>query len=492
MTKIKILFLVVLIFINFSRCSKSERQIEKTFSEADQKKIKELNLQLNTIKDKGIVLIELGDIYLRNNQIETAVNYYEQALNNLQNKQPAILKITQILINRRNFASAAELIAQFYEKISDKNYLPIFFKLAEIYTLMNLHFENSILLEKLFELYPDNIDVLYRLIENYLKTQDLQKTRNAIDKLKKYNQQIENGAIDYYNGKLELASNKFNIAEKYFKKIIDTNTTNKYFKGLAFQELGKLYFQRERYETAKLYFEKSNEFLENNSENYYYIGLALKNEFAFMLAADNFIKSIDIDYYNLASRYELAEIYFKNLKLYKQALDQLEVLTNIEPDNPKYLKLKADCAFVLNAFNTAIMSYKKIIELDPVGDYAEDAYFALATLYKNIKNTELALQYFQAGADFFPEKWQFFFNIGLLKEELNQYAEALEYYQKAEALMPDFQPITLNIGNVYFKLERYDEAKAIYEKILKTSNNPDAAYNLSLIHKLQKQKNENR
>ena len=80
----------------------------------------------------------------------------------------------------------------------------------------------------------------------------------------------------------------------------------------------------------------------------------------------------------------------------------------------------------------------------------------------------------------------------MLKEELNQYAEVLEYYQKAEALMPDFQPITLNIGNVYFKLERYDEAKAIYEKILKTSNNPDAAYNLSLIHKLQKQKNENR
>lgn len=114
---------------------------------------------------------------------------------------------------------------------------------------------------------------------------------------------------------------------------------------------------------------------------------------------------------------------------YESALILLKKAVKKAPENVETLDLMADCYFRMRNDEKAIITYKKILELNP---YHEDARKYLIFLYEKTKN-----------------------DLGLAE----QYDQLNEYYGQ--------DPINLNkIADIYLKYKEFDKALDAYQRII--------------------------
>jgi len=482
-------FLVILISVFSISCSKNSGD-ENILPENDSKIIRELKLKLNSTEDKGVIYIQIGDIFYKNRYYDIALSYYEKSIKYLKLKTSALERILNYYAQNNRYDEFEKKILEYEDKIADSDYIGIFLKLSDIYIKKKELMKNATFMEKMLRFHPENMEVFYKLLDAYIALREISQANAMLGKLIKKN--IEDPAIIYYQGKIFEITGEYEKAKNFYTRTISSHSANGRFEALAAKGLGIMLLNEKKYTEAKTFFQRASQsnYLKNDDETFYNIGLADYFDFNYGEAIEYFYKSLESNIFNHNARYYIALILMNNLKLYKDASVHLEELLKVYPENTSYLKLLGDCFFILKKYGDCVDVYKNIIELNPMNSDAEEAFLALGSVYKKMNNTEAALQEYKAAINYFPDNWQFYFNAGNIYDDMNMLDEAVAMFTQSIKCRPELSIIYTNLGNVYFKKGEYQKAKNSYEYALQLDKNKDAAYNLSVVNDILKKKDD--
>ena len=168
---------------------------------------------------------------------------------------------------------------------------------------------------------------------------------------------------------------------------------------------------------------------------------------------------------------------FNNLlskKDYKEALAELDLLTQKYPNDPNLFLYGGNCYVEMGHFNQAILCYEEAIKLNP--DLV-DAHNNMGISLKEIGEIEKAVISFKKALKIKPDYAMVHNNLGICLYDLSQSKEAQLCYIRAIKLKPDYAEPHSNLGNILKDLGKVDEAISSYQKAIKL--NPDFidAYN---------------
>ena len=165
---------------------------------------------------------------------------------------------------------------------------------------------------------------------------------------------------------------------------------------------------------------------------------------------------------------------FFSKKNHKEALAELDLLTQKYPNDPNLFLFGGNCYVEMGHFNQAILCYEEAIKLNP--DLV-DAHNNMGICLKEIGEIDKAVISFQNALKLKPDYAMVHNNLGICLYDLSQSKEAQLCYKRAIKLKPDYAEPHSNLGNILKDLGNVDEAILSYQKAIKL--NPDFidAYN---------------
>lgn len=278
---------------------------------------------------------------------------------------------------------------------------------------------------------------------------------------------IKENTIMYLKNSLKLKETSkscYRIAEIYFNLLQEDEEALKYCKKAILISPNEI-------ETLKLLGEVYNELEEyNNAIKMFNSALKLCED------SDTFLFR-GITYCNLANHMNND---CDTIKMYKNALNDYENALRLDSENVvAYMKMAQLLESVFNETQQAIKCYKKILELEP---YNERANEAMANYYYDIGNYKNVIKYINKigvldGLDYLElRKAESYYELGKYNEALEIYNRILKI--KNDKIVYDYR------GDVYLKLGEYDKAISDYENYIKLS--PEAKgvyYRLGLAYK---------
>jgi len=272
----------------------------------------------------------IGDIYVKNNNFNEAINYYENAIN-IQDDYIYRFKVGECYKNLEQYNNALDN----YNKSNTLNPLSnnteketainIYKQMAKI-KIINKSFNEAIDLINMAKNINDKDTELY-----FLTAGIKLKINKNIEAIDDYLKIIE---IDPYNIDAYLKlSCTYNDKQDY-NKAVDTLhkalILNKQ-KDRVYQNLGISHYNLKNYEDAINYFNKSIELNNTDYKSYYYTGLCYKEKDNLKSAIDLLNKSIELspDFYD--AYFELGKAYFINKK-YSKAKSSFNFILKNKPD----------------------------------------------------------------------------------------------------------------------------------------------------------------
>jgi tetratricopeptide (TPR) repeat protein len=85
------------------------------------------------------------------------------------------------------------------------------------------------------------------------------------------------------------------------------------------------------------------------------------------------------------------------------------------------------------------------------------------------------LKNFQWARDYFPDDWEFYFNVGNALYNLGRKSESVVEYKKASELNPLGVDVFFNWSVATFELKDYYEASKLFQKVLDLDPNRQGA-----------------
>lgn len=135
----------------------------------------------------------------------------------------------------------------------------------------------------------------------------------------------------------------------------------------------------------------------------------------------------------------------------------------------------------LSNIEKGVLSYKKILELDPNN---KEAFRRIEELYKREKKWEELLSHYVEFLDKTyddQKRKEFLFKIAeLYEEKFSSPTKAIEYYQEILAIDEDEKSAILNLDRLYYQLERWEELIQLLEFQLNKETNPQTRISLML------------
>ena len=107
-----------------------------------------------------------------------------------------------------------------------------------------------------------------------------------------------------------------------------------------------------------------------------------------------------------------------------QLLEQAQKLDSIRFDYPYEIAL---AHYQLNDYNATIEILEKISGYSDITDHY---YQLLGNSYDNIKNTDKAIETYQAGLKKFPESGRLYLELGIIQMSKKEYTKAVNYFEK--------------------------------------------------------------
>lgn len=145
-------------------------------------------------------------------------------------------------------------------------------------------------------------------------------------------------------------------------------------------------------------------------------------------AIEYYKKSLDVDYDNNSSRYNLVLAYVKNSN-YDEALENVEILLIWDSKNSDLLSLKAFSLYSRGDLEESLSIYKDIDELK-LRDM--DIKLKIAKIYYQLESFEKSLELLEVvleDSSYVEGKNELFQMAGKLSLILEKYSEAAEYYR---------------------------------------------------------------
>ena len=189
----------------------------------------------------------------------------------------------------------------------------------------------------------------------------------------------------------------------------------------------------------------------------------------------NLAKAGDVDssikiFTDIIERYPKAsQSYNQLLRLFMQlgeldkALDVLEQMRTVFPDDSLVLRYRADIHMKRKDYPSTLIALNEYIALK------EDdamAYEMLVQVYMNQKAFDKVKETLGKWRAAFLGDPQMLIQVGKIYEEINDRSNAMTSYLNALALNPQSNPSRIQVGNLYYRMKNYEQALLYFDQAL--------------------------
>ncbi len=169
---------------------------------------------------------------------------------------------------------------------------------------------------------------------------------------------------------------------------------------------------------------------------------------------------------------------------YDNAISTYLKFISIHPNNAILHSNIANLYFMKGEYEKAVSHYQSAITLNPKQDWTSIVAQTLGYVQQNvIKNTDAAIEAFQAAYLLTPKELDIYISLGSAFYDKEDYKNALIIYRRALELEPNNAKIHCNLGYLYWGMGELSEAVKEYELSIK--NDPGYAIahnNLGVIY----------
>jgi len=410
----------------------------------------------------------------------------------------ARLKIAEILILKKNYSQAEEIIKQFLgdrQKSAFANYL-----MGQIFYMKGNFAQAGIFYKKVFEKFPKTQwaqKSLFSLGWCYLNLKKYLKARKSFAELiLKYpdseffpRAQFLIAHCYYFEGKFLDAAQSYEMLIKAFPKNVLVEEAL-YWQGIS-------YLRAKKYERAEKSLKKFVEKFKNSKFSQKAIlnlGIALEEQNKFKEAIKVYT-SEDIQKLSGSGKdeilYALGQVCIKAGK-FEKAVESFKKIKT-EKLKPKAVLSTGHAYLNAKNFDLARKYYLKTSSEFPQTFEAEEAYFSIALSFYKEKKYTSALVNFLDFLEKYPEskkRGEAYYWAGWSAFAAKKWNKAISVWERYFNEYKDPQ-ILLKIGDAYYNLKDYEKAKVSYQNFIEQFHNspkiPQALYSLSLVLRKQNQ-----
>jgi tetratricopeptide (TPR) repeat protein len=163
---------------------------------------------------------------------------------------------------------------------------------------------------------------------------------------------------------------------------------------------------------------------------------------------------------------------------YERAVEDYDIATGLDPDNPFTLIWRSDALRCLERFDEALADATHAIDLEPGNS---ELLSMRALVYRDMERYEEALADYNRVISLDPAATWFLASRGLTYHDLGNYEKSLADYNRAIELNPDEAWMLVGRGELFRDMDRQVEARADFAKAieLEPSYAPELAQYLS-------------
>ena len=377
---------------------------------------------------------ELGDYFHQNNQVDEAINSYQNAIK-LNKNEDTYLKIGNIYYEKEEYHKALD----FYKKVIkiDMNNEDALIGIGYSYYHLERYHRGISFLKKALILNNQNNEAYSGLGYCYLMSNEYRKAIKSFKKSIELNSNDDNNLIglgsSYYN--LE----KYDEAIKAYEKAIKINPSN----DITYGYLGVLYHEIEKYDEAIKAYKKAIKINHDNEITYENLGNTYLEQERYDDAIKSYKKAIEGNPDFKSCHKSLKDIYLKQ-KRYE------EVIKYYEEDYEKIIRRKLfksrNSELSINPVIKKLL-YKKVTNSSKYkNQYIEeikDLYFRLAYEYTN------------ENFIFYIKKATSFEDNDIFKLLIERYSDKIE--EKNKAIQNLYHNLKNKIPKIYFSIENIIE-----------------------------------
>jgi protein O-GlcNAc transferase len=160
--------------------------------------------------------------------------------------------------------------------------------------------------------------------------------------------------------------------------------------------------------------------------------------------------------------------------MFKEALEEVTVLSLSFPEDPTLLNIIGACRAGLGQLDFAVSSYKKAILIKP--DYAK-AHFNLGVAYHDLLQYENSINYYNQSITIDPNYAEAHNNLGNVLRDTGHFDEAIDSYKRALNINPDYFEVHYSLAITYEDLGDFNSMMSHLDNVLKINPNLAEAHN---------------
>ena len=210
------------------------------------------------------------------------------------------------------------------------------------------------------------------------------------------------------------------------------------------------------------------------------IGNLLAAKEAYSEATQAYHQAIEIDPKQVDAYVQLAGLYQQQNKL-----DEMEPLlhqaSEAAPGDPEPLWRLAQLKEQQERWEESIKLYRRVVELQPSGSVASDAYQRIGSLLVDQKRYDEAEQELQRAVESDPTNGVAYYNLATVCEQQGQVERALKNYTKATEIAPKYGEAYQALGRIYARQGDTESLAKMARHMLELELKPVEKYNAYLI-----------
>ncbi len=468
--------------------------------------------------DKNIsnLKFNLGNLYFDIKEFDNAIFYLKQVVEENQLDFEVYAIIAQAFLFKKDYKEA-EKYANISLNIRENN--DAFFVLEEIEKMGNQKIdEYIILLEKEFEKDNNNTELMFKLAESYIHTENFNKAIKLLNILILNNENLSENIL-----RLGFCYYKIQDYDKsiyYYEKALNFENV---MVGEIYMMISSSYSNKNDFEPALKYAKLALNTDSTNTEFLLNIGIILYENKKYRDSISYLLKIIKLDNYDIDANIYLSKNYIELLK-YDEAEKLLIKLASLKSNKWEVYYLLAKINYKKSNFKTAFDFIEKSLELNPENKKINKLYDDISVKHKTHKKNKFksnktnnlklliekaidyenkyeydeAIKVLQSILHIYPDFPKAYNFLGIIYAKKCDYIKAIAYFEKSISLNPNDKEVYNNLGNVYKDLieinfmrnkEKFDEndyknAINSYLKAIEIDKNYDSPYNgLGMVYK---------
>lgn len=436
--------------------------IKKSFELKDQgfykPAIEMLYKALSLDCDNVEILAQLANLYKLLGNFERAVHYIEKVLDIDASHLECLLLLEEIYL--------LQGYVQLAKNISEKIYAiePSCKNLAKKIDILNKlqDFDSIKEIEETDLKFDD--ESLYGLACAYYNNYDFPKALRLLEE--GYHKNSKNEKILLFLGKIYYDNKEFEKAEKLFKNLEKINPLPE-----VMNYLGLFKLNEKQYTKAIDYFSSANKTDDKNPQYAYNLASAYFLNGWHDEAMKYFSAAICLDPENIEYHYSLAYLYYQK-EMYDKASFELNFINTIEQHHDLSNVLKA----MITAKKGDLLAAKKQLE-DIIKNNKDDfAYSALAKIYKELSQNDLAKETIKKALELNPTSLEYLGELAQIEVEQKNYEEALKLADEIIQINEKYLYAYIVIAKANFELGNYDKVFDAAQDIIELDSNCPEGY----------------